>query len=103
LTEHVEYLAQVVDLTIDQEMRKEATYLRSVRTARARIKEVIEGPDSDIDRIIRSVRDNEGKVSNKLRNDFPLLDDPDVGPEVVRIVQSAFSPLTDEPHTIHLE
>jgi len=91
LTEHVEYLAHVVDLTIDQEMRKEATFLRSVRAARAQIKEIIEGPDSDIDRIIRSVRDNDGKVSNKLRKDFPLLDNPEVGPEVIRIVQSAFS------------
>ena len=72
-------------------MRKEVTYLRSVRAARAQIKEVIEGPDSDIDRIIRSVRDNDGKVSNKLRKDFPLLDNPEVGPEVIRIVQSAFS------------
>jgi hypothetical protein len=107
LTKHVEYLGHVVDLTIGQEMRKEATYLRSVRIARTQIKEIIEGPDSDIDRIIRSVRDNEGKVSNKLRNDFPLLDDPEIGPEVVRIVQSAFSPHTndepDDPHTIRLE
>lgn len=107
LTEHVEYLARIVDLTITQEMRKEASYLRSVRTARAQIKEVIEGPDSDIDRIIRSIRDNDGKVSNKLRKDFPLLDDPEVGPEVVRIVQAAFSPAANDEledlHTIRPE
>lgn len=90
LIEHVEYLTHVVDLTINEEMRKEATYLRSIRTARAQIKEIIEGPDSDIDRIIRSVRDNEGRISNKLRKDFTLMDDPEVGQDVVRIIQMAF-------------
>lgn len=55
MTDHVEYLAQVVQLTIEQEMRKEAGYLRNLRMARERVKQVIEGPDGDIDRIIRLV------------------------------------------------
>ena len=33
MTDHVEYLAQVVQLTIEQEMRKEAGYLRGLRNA----------------------------------------------------------------------
>ena len=52
LTGHVEYLFQIVQTTIEQEMRKEAGYLRSLRAARERVKNVIEGPDADIDRII---------------------------------------------------
>ncbi|WP_237575594.1 Fic family protein [Mycetohabitans sp. B8] len=95
LTEHVEYLAHVVNLTIDQEMRKEATYLRSLRIARAQIKEVIEGPDTEIDRIIRSIRDNDGNISNKLCQEFTLLDDPNIGTEIVRIVQTAFNASSD--------
>ncbi|WP_175526032.1 hypothetical protein [Paracidovorax konjaci] len=62
-------------MTIEQEMRKEAGYLRSLRLARERVKQVIEGPDTDIDRIIRSVRDNGGQVSNKLAREFPALAD----------------------------
>ncbi|MDH0342065.1 Fic family protein [Chromobacterium haemolyticum] len=96
LTDHCEYLAHVIDLTIDQEMRNEAAYLRTMRATRAQIKEVMEGPDTEIDRIIRSVRENEGRISNKLKKDFPLLEDPDVGPEVVRIIQEAFNPTPDE-------
>lgn len=56
-------------------MRKEADYLRSLRIARERVKQVIEGPDVDIDRIIRSVRDNGGHVSHKLAREFPALAD----------------------------
>ena len=37
MTDHVEYLAQVVQLTIEQEMRKEAGHLRSLRMARERV------------------------------------------------------------------
>lgn len=90
LTEHTEYLAHVIDLTLDQEMRKEARYLRSARAARDAIKEIVEGPDSDIDRIIRSVRSNSGQISNKLRKDFPFLDEPGVAQEIVGIVHTAF-------------
>lgn len=93
LTEHTEYLASVIDQTINLEMRKEAGYLRSIRNARARIKEVIEGPDTVIDQIIRSIRDNHGALSNKLRKRFPLLDDPDLGSAVIRIVQEEFGSL----------
>ena len=32
-------------------LRQEARYLRSMRTAREAIKEIVEGPDSDLDRI----------------------------------------------------
>ena len=92
MTEHVEYLGQVVQLTIEQEMRKEAGYLRSLRIARERVKQVIEGPDVDIDRIIRSVRDNGAQVSNKLRQEFPGLDDVQVAAAVIEAIQEAFAP-----------
>ena len=92
MTDHVEYLAQVVQSTIEQEMRKEAGYLRSLRTARERVKQVIEGPDSDIDRIIRSVRENAGKVSNKLLAEMPALADEALAADVVAAVQAGFTP-----------
>ncbi len=92
LTDHVEYLAQVVQSTIEQEMRKEAGYLRSLRTARERVKQVIEGPDGDIDRIIRSVRENGGKVSNKLLTEFPALAEEALATEVVAAIQAGSTP-----------
>ena len=90
MTDHVEYLAQIVQLTIEQEMRKEAGYLRSLRVARERVKEVIEGPDGDIDRIIRSVRES-GTVSNKLLKEFPALADERLAAETVAVIKEAFS------------
>lgn len=90
LTDHVEYIADIVRVTIEQEMRKEAGYLRSLRLARERVKQVIEGPDTDIDRIIRSVRDDGGKVSNKLAKEFPALADETTAAELVDAVQGVF-------------
>jgi cellobiose phosphorylase len=90
MTDHVEYLAQVVQSTIEQEMRKEAGYLRSLRTARERVKQVIEGPDGDIDRIIRSVRENGGRVSHKLLREIPALADEDLAAELVTAIDAAF-------------
>ncbi len=96
MTDHVEYLADVVRVTIEQEMRKEAGHLRSLRLARERVKQVIEGPDSDIDRIIRSVRDNGGNISNKLRKEIPALADDTLAEDVAAAVQSAFGSLAQD-------
>jgi hypothetical protein len=91
LTDHVEYLADVVRATLEHEMRDEASFLRSLRAAREGIKRVLEGPDADIDRIIRSIRENAGTVSNKLRAEFPQLDDERVAASVVEAVAAAWA------------
>ncbi len=88
MTDHVEYLAQVVQITIEQEMHKEAGYLRSLRLARERVKQVIEGPDADMDRIIRSIRENGGTLSRKLLHEFPQLADEAIGRAVVAAVNT---------------
>ena len=88
-------VSPVLDQTINQEMPKEARYLLSIRMTRARIKEVIEGPDSDIDRIIRSIRDSHGKISNKLLKEFPMLNEVDVGSEIIKIVQEELMSLSE--------
>jgi hypothetical protein len=90
LTDHVEYLAEVVQSTLEQEMRKEARHLRSLRTARERVKQFVEGPDADIDRIIRSVRDSGGLVSNKLKKEFPALLQESLAAEVAAAIGAAF-------------
>lgn len=90
LTDHVEYTAELVRLTIEQQMRKEAALLRDFRLARERVKQRIEGPDSDIDRIVRSVRENGDAVSNKLVREFPLLADDALAAGVVEAVQGVF-------------
>ncbi|MHA6890990.1 Fic family protein [Ralstonia pseudosolanacearum] len=100
MTDHVEYLAEVVRVTIEQEIRKEADYLHSLRLARERVKQVIEGPDADIDRIIRSVRDSGGKISNKLIKEIPALADEHLAAEVAAAIQAAFLPPREEDNPI---
>ncbi len=90
LTSHVEYLASIIEHTIEQEMASEARYLRSLQQARQQIKEVFEGPDSDIDRIIRSLRENTWTISNKLAKEFPQLANTVVAQRVLKSVQTAF-------------
>ena len=51
----------------------------------------IEGPDSDIDRIIRSVRENGGQLSGKLLKEFPPLAQAPVGQQVVAAIDAVFS------------
>jgi hypothetical protein len=46
LTRHVSFLADALELTIEQEMRSEAQYLQRHGAARARLKAVIEGTRS---------------------------------------------------------
>jgi hypothetical protein len=52
LTRHVTFLADALDLTIEQEMRSEAQYLQRHGAARSRLKTIVEGPDPALDRII---------------------------------------------------
>lgn len=75
LTFQPQYLGRVIKVTIEQEMASEATLLRSIDRARAAVKQHMEGPNTDIDQIIRSVRENGWEVSGKLKKAFPMLED----------------------------
>ena len=91
LTEHVEYLARLIDQTLRLDMRNEAALLRAWDSARAAVKYIIEGPDPDIDRIVRSIHGNSGRISNKLRSEFPVLADAAVASDILQAISGAFS------------
>ena len=90
LTRHVIYLADVLARTIREDMREESRYLRSHAQARAAIKEIVEMPDMQIDRIIRSVEANQGNLSNVLAKEMPLLAEPVIWDAIVQAVARAF-------------
>lgn len=90
LTRHVAFLADALDVTIEQEMRSEAEYLQRHTAARERLKDIIEGPDSALDRIIRSVRQSHGKISGKLRGEYPILERSQVAEDIVAAIQEEF-------------
>lgn len=95
LTSQTEYIGEVVRLTIEVEMSKEASYLRDMELAREGVKNILEGPNSDIDQIIRSVRENGWTVSNKLMKTFLPLADPALAEAVVAAVRNVFEPDED--------
>jgi len=90
LTRHVAFIADVLEVTIEQEIRDEAQYLRQHGAARDRLKTIIEGPDPALDRIIRSVRESRGTIGGKLRREHPLLARPEIADEIVRAIREEF-------------
>lgn len=95
LTQHVEYMGKIIRSTILNEMRDEARLLRKFDTAKTNVKEVVEMPNLDADRIIKSISSNNMTVSGKLRKEYPMLFGPesqgDVAVRLVEAVKSAFS------------
>ena len=92
LTPHVIYLSDVLARTIREDMREESRYMQSHAQARAAIKDVVEMPDAQIDRVIRSAQVNRGKLTHVLRKEIPMLGDPGVWEAIVQATEAAFVP-----------
>lgn len=90
LSPHVGYVANIAQRTIREDMLEESRYLRSHGEARAAIKDVLEMPDAQADRVIRSVQNNKGELSGALRKELPILEQPGVWEDIVAAVQKAF-------------
>ena len=90
LTRHVVWLADALKRTIQEHMRHEARYLQQHAQARAAVKEIIEMPDLQIDRVIRSAEANQGALSNALAKEIPALADPGLWNAIVRAITAAF-------------
>jgi hypothetical protein len=90
LTRQVTFLSSVLEETIEREMHAEALYLQQHGRARARLKTIIEGPDSTLDRIIRSVRQSRGTISGKLRAEYPILEREEIAEDVVTAIREEF-------------
>jgi len=90
LTRHVVYLAGVLERTIREDMREESRYMRSHAQARAAIKDILEMPDAQADRVIRSIEANQGALTNSLAKEIPALAQPGVWDEVLEALKQAF-------------
>jgi len=90
LGRHVEYLAAILTRTVSEQMRAESRYLRRQARARAALKEVVEMPDVQADRVLRSIEQNDGSLSNVLRKEMPVLDEAGIWEAVVDAVSHAW-------------
>lgn len=101
LTHQSEYLGHIVQMTIENEMTKEALYLRNMDLARDAVKNWLEGPNTDIDRIIRSIQQQGWMISNSLRKEFPHFANEELARNVIDAVREVMDPrplpnMTDE-------
>lgn len=86
LTEQTEYLFHVVHETIEYEMRFNIVAHQAFTRTREKVKDHLDGPNEHIDRIIRSLEVNEGVISNKLKKEFPALEQDDIAGPIKQIV-----------------
>jgi hypothetical protein len=86
---HVVYLSKVIARTLTEQMREESKYLRWHQRARSAIKEVVEMPDHQADRLLRSIEQNEGRLSNVLAKEMPVLAKPGVWEALVDAARQA--------------
>lgn len=90
MTEHVFYTARVVAHTVQNEMARVARILVLFQRTQERLKEVLEMPDQNISRVIRSLKENGWQVSGKLKQAYPQLARQELAERVVEAVRSAF-------------
>lgn len=87
---HVVFMSNVISRTITEQMREESRYLRRHVQARLAIKEIVEMPDHQADRLLRSMEQNKGKLSNVLAKEMPVLTKPEVWGGITEAVARAF-------------
>lgn len=102
LSRHVDYVAEILQRTIREDMLEESRYLRSHVRARAAIKEIVEMPDMQVDRVIRSIENNQGELSGALRKELPILEEPDLWATIVQVVRRAFESGRGERSSRHV-
>jgi hypothetical protein len=83
---HVVFVSRILTRTLKDQMRAESRYLQWHARARAALKEIIEMPDAQADRVLRSIEQNRGELSHALAKEIPLLREPDVWAAVVEAV-----------------
>lgn len=87
---HVVYLSNIVKRTLTEQMREQSRYLRNHGRARQALKEIVEMPDQQADRILRSIEQNNGELSHALAKQIPILSEPGVWAEIISNVALAF-------------
>jgi len=70
---HVIFLSNVIERTMAEQMRDESRYLRRHARARAALKDIVEMPDQQADRVLRSLEQNQGRISHALSKEIPVL------------------------------
>jgi len=87
---HVVFLSRLIQRTLTEQMREQSQHLRNHVRARQALKEVVEMPDPQADRVLRSIEQNRGELSNALAKQMPVLKEPGVWASIIEAVTLAF-------------
>jgi hypothetical protein len=96
LGQHVVFMSNVIGRTLREQMREESRYLRSHGRAREVLKNIVEMPDHQADRVLRSIEQNRGELSNVLAKEMPILREPGVWASIIEATQRAFDQTQSE-------
>ncbi len=78
-TQHAEFLYSCVKKTIEDDLPRETSFLKKYDKFRERIQAMVDMPDSTVDLLFRFLRQNEGAMSKRGREqEFSLLTDAEV-------------------------
>ncbi len=100
LSPHVVFLSDIVKRTLTEQMREQSRYLRNHGRARQAIKEIVEMPDHQVDRVLRSIEQNRGQLSNVLAKEMPVLRQPGIWAQIIQTVSQAIQ--EDPPVDRHI-
>jgi len=87
---YVVFLSNIIERTLTEQMRDESRHLRRHTRMRAALKEVVEMPDQQADRVLHSLEQNQGKLSHALSKEMPVLAQDGVWPDIMAAISSAF-------------
>ena len=86
-----------VKKTVRGNLTDEAEILARHFQARIRLKRVFEMPDGDADRIIRSLGENAGKVTNKASEQYAVIfENPEIAAQTIEAVMPALEGRPEE-------
>ncbi len=88
LNSHVIFISDIISRTLTEQMPKESQYLRNHGNARQVLKEIVEMPDHQADRIICSIQQNQDNV---LAKEMPILQKPGIWAAIVEAVSREFN------------
>lgn len=87
---HVIFLSHIIKRTLTEQMREQSRYLRNHGRARQALKEIVEMPDQQADRVLRSIEQNRGELSNVLARQMPILQEPGIWAAIIDAVEQVF-------------
>ena len=90
LSAHAEYLADVLDKSIREDLQQELLFLAAYDSAKPAIQDIVDLPPRQMDLLIRLIRQNGGTLSKNKRDIFASLTNSEIA-EIEGVVRGAFA------------